>query len=255
MEKKVMLIGDSKSFMVNAIVKGVDKEGYQVDTVRPEINDISECVKKTGIVLLYLDTKGEDVSELLVYLRDLIVEKELYFGIIGNHGELEDALKIIPKEFVFYAFERPLNVKDLVVELDRVVLKGNERESKKKILIIDDDPTMLKNIKLLLSDKYNVYMANSGMNGITFLAKNEVDLILLDYEMPVVSGPKVLEMIKSEPQSEKIPVMFLTGKGDKDSVMTAVALKPEKYLLKTMPPAELIKNIDDFFEMKKAKSI
>ena len=91
-------------------------------------------------------------------------------------------------------------------------------------------------------------MASSGMNAITFLAKNPVDLILLDYEMPVASGPQVLEMIRSEPATSSIPVMFLTSKSDRESVLKVVSLKPEKYLLKTMPPEELIANIDDFFE-------
>ncbi|MBQ7677740.1 MAG: response regulator, partial [Lachnospiraceae bacterium] len=109
------------------------------------------------------------------------------------------------------------------------------------------DPTMTRTIKNLLSPKYNVYMAGSGMNAITFLAKNSVDLILLDYEMPVVSGAKVLEMIRSEPATAGIPVMFLTGKSDRQTVMEVLALKPAKYLLKSMHPAEWIKEVDDFF--------
>ena len=51
--------------------------------------------------------------------------------------------------------------------------------------------------------------------------------------------------------TSSIPVMFLTVKSDKESVMKVVSLKPEKYLLKTMPPDELIANIDEFFEKKK----
>ena len=48
--------------------------------------------------------------------------------------------------------------------------------------------------------------------------------------------------------------MFLTVKSDKESVMQVIDLKPEKYLLKTMPPAELISNIDEFFEKQRIKS-
>ena len=65
--------------------------------------------------------------------------------------------------------------------------------------------------------------------------------------MPVISGAKVLEMIRSEVSTQDIPVMFLTAKNDKESVMQVLALKPEKYLLKTMPPEEWMQNIDDFF--------
>ncbi len=141
-------------------------------------------------------------------------------------------------KLVLMALKKELNV------LLRSVLR---RLKKKKILIVDDDPTMLRMIKSLLGEKYLVYVAGSGMNAITFLATNRVELILLDYEMPVISGAKVLEMIRSEVSTQDIPVMFLTAKNDKESVMQVLALKPEKYLLKTMPPEEWMQNIDDFF--------
>ena len=71
--------------------------------------------------------------------------------------------------------------------------------------------------------------------------------------MPIVNGPQVLEMLRTEPSTKDIPVMFLTAKNDKESLMSVIGLRPEKYLLKTMPSNELIKNIDDFFIAKKAK--
>ncbi|MBO6215101.1 MAG: response regulator, partial [Lachnospiraceae bacterium] len=123
----------------------------------------------------------------------------------------------------------------------------SRRKNKKKILIVDDDGTMLRTMKSWLSEKYQVYMVNSGMAAITFLTKNQVDLILLDYEMPITSGPQVLEMLRTDPDMKSIPVMFLTIKADKHSVLTGLSLKPESYLLKTMPKKDLLKNIDDFF--------
>ena len=45
--------------------------------------------------------------------------------------------------------------------------------------------------------------------------------------------------------------MFLTAKNDKESVMKVMELKPERYLLKTMPPDVLLQNIDEFFAMQK----
>lgn len=62
-------------------------------------------------------------------------------------------------------------------------------------------------------------MATSGVKAISWLAKHKVDLILLDHEMPITSGPKVLEMLRSDDETRNIPVMFLTGRGDKESVM------------------------------------
>ena len=91
-------------------------------------------------------------------------------------------------------------------------------------------------------------MANSGLQAIKWLGKNKADLILLDHEMPVTSGPQVLEMLRSDHETAAIPVFFLTGKSDKASVMQVVDLKPEGYLLKSvMDRIELLEKLDKFF--------
>ena len=69
--------------------------------------------------------------------------------------------------------------------------------------------------------------------------------------MPVTSGPQVLEMLRSEEETKNIPVMFLTGKSDKESVMAVVALKPEGYFLKTIGKGELMDKLEEFFMMRK----
>ena len=107
---------------------------------------------------------------------------------------------------------------------------------------------MLRSVKSWLEDKYQVILANSGAMAIKYLAMNHPDLILLDYEMPVCDGRQVLEMIRSEPDFSTVPVIFLTGKNDKESVMKVTALKPDGYLLKTMEPEKLHQAIDEFFE-------
>ena len=94
-------------------------------------------------------------------------------------------------------------------------------------------------------------MANSGLQAIKWLAKNKVDLILLDHEMPVTTGPQVLEMLRNDPETQSIPVMFLTGKSDKESVMKVVALKPEGYFLKTIQKGELLEKLQEFFILHK----
>ena len=86
------------------------------------------------------------------------------------------------------------------------------------------------------------------------MEKNQPDLILLDYDMPITPGPQVMEMIRSEHSAAEIPIIFLTGKSDKESVMTVMALKPQGYLLKTMSKEEIVEAVDHFFETKKWKN-
>ena len=253
MDKRILLIGGGKSFMVTSIAKELTSEGFEVIQSSYNVTEIEHIENKPNVYLIYVDDV-DDMMEFFVYIRDKFVENDLSISIIGSHDEIEKIYNATTKDKIAAAFECPVNVKELAREMLKVVEKEAVRLQKKRILVVDDDGTMLRTIKSWLSEKYQVFMVNSGMSAITFLAKNQVDLILLDYEMPVTTGPKVLEMLRSEPETSEIPVMFLTVKSDKESVMQVLALKPEKYLLKTMPPAELIANIDEFFEKQKIKA-
>ncbi|MBQ7615955.1 MAG: response regulator [Butyrivibrio sp.] len=253
MEKRVLLIGGGKSFMVTSIAKELREKGFEVIQASPNITEVERIENKPPVYLIYVDDI-EDMMEFFVYLRDRFVEEDISISVIGSHEEMDKIYGSAAKYKLAAIFERPVNVKELGQKMLEVVEQEEIRLQKKRILVVDDDGTMLRTIKSWLSEKYQVFMVNSGMAAITFLAKNEVDLILLDYEMPVTTGPKVLEMLRSEPSTSDIPVMFLTVKSDKESVMQVLSLKPEKYLLKTMPPAELIANIDEFFEKQKAKN-
>lgn len=99
----------------------------------------------------------------------------------------------------------------------------------------------------LLGENYEVTEADSSISAIKSLTINRPDLVLLDYEMPVCDGRQALEMIRSDKEIADIPVMFLTGKGDIESVRKVMALKPEGYLLKTLSDEDVRKSIDDFF--------
>lgn len=135
---------------------------------------------------------------------------------------------------------------------DYLVKENKEQEKRKhKILVVDDSEFILGRLRQLLSDKYDILESNSSISAIKMIALNRPDLVLLDYEMPICDGKQALEMIRSDKDIADIPVMFLTGRGDRESVKNVKALKPEGYLLKTMPEDFILKTVDDFFENKK----
>ena len=101
--------------------------------------------------------------------------------------------------------------------------------------MVDDSDFMRGTIAKLLESEYHVIEAGSSISAIQSITVNRPDLVLLDYEMPVCDGRQALEMIRSEKATANIPVIFLTGRGDRESVKNVMALKPEGYLLKTMP--------------------
>ncbi len=74
------------------------------------------------------------------------------------------------------------------------------------------------------------------------------ELVLLDYEMPVCDGQQVLEMMRSEETFADIPIIFLTGRADMETVKKLVALKPDGYMVKYLKPAQIKQKIDEYFK-------
>lgn len=113
------------------------------------------------------------------------------------------------------------------------------------ILVVDDDKINLKITQMNLSQYgYEVYTANTGMEAISFLRQQMVDLILLDIEMPVMNGIKTLELIRKRPETASIPVIFLTASADTDSVIEACRLEAVDYVVKPFIPRELFYRIE-----------
>ena len=254
MDKRVLLIGVQKSFMINAIAVGLQKSDYKVETAMPFPDAIDGFQGRPEIYILYLGDLTADNIPLFKYLNEHIDSERFLLYLIGNNEELTLATSFIAKEKIQETYLRPLDVKLLTDHLDMVVDYSAVDESlRKKVLIVDDDGAMLRMMKTWLSVKYHVYMASSGKIALTFLEQTHVDLVLLDYEMPVMSGPDILKAMRDHSKLKSIPVIFLTAKDDKESVMRVVSLKSAKYLLKSMPKEKLIGAIDEFFLLMDAR--
>ncbi|WP_026522130.1 response regulator [Butyrivibrio sp. VCB2001] len=249
--KKILLVRNEQTFLVNAIKNALDAAKFIVDEAAYSLADLSAKAKEANLILLYTDNELEEHRDAMVYLKDLSMEDNIVMMVIGNKDAFDFVHQYIPKEDVAYEIERPLDMADLVQKAQIVTDDEYEFQRRKSILIVDDDLTFLQMIREWLKDTYRVGMANSGTQAVAWLATNKADLVLLDYDMPVLDGPKVLEMLKSESFSSSTPVMFLTGKNDKESVTNVIALKPADYLLKTISKDKLLSTLDAFFKARK----
>ena len=223
---------------------------YNIINVGTNVNDINTVKENLTAILIYADADLLKKQQSIIFLRDKALENDTPFFIVGDVNELSDLRGLIPKQLIKKEYQRPIDVKVVVSEMDEYIkLYGNH--IKKKILVVDDSGAVLRNVKGWLEDRYQVILANSGTMAIKYLSMNRPDLVLLDYEMPVLNGKQVLEMIRSESEFSSIPVMFLTSKNDKESIQQVLALKPEGYILKTTKPEQIIQMIDEFFQKRK----
>lgn len=123
-----------------------------------------------------------------------------------------------------------------------------ETDVRKKVLIIDDDPMILKVIRSYLKETYKVYCIRSGEEALKFFAKQIPDVVLLDYMMPGMDGPAVFRWMQEEESTKDVPVFFMTAVTDRDRVLECMELNPQEYLVKPVTSTKLLKKLSDFFE-------
>ncbi len=252
--QNVVIVSQIQSYLIVSLKDWFERAEYEVITVKADIDAINQIDEPIGIILLYVDEKMGEELQALNYIKDKASEEDIPIFAIGDIDELATVEKVITKNLIRQKFQRPINVSEVVTTITGYEKKYG-KQNKKKILVVDDSGTMLRNVKGWLEESYQVTLANSGAMAIKYLSTNRPDLVLLDYEMPIVDGKQVLEMIRSEHDFADIPVIFLTNKGDKETIMQVMALKPQGYLLKSMEPSQIIKSIDDFFEEVKRKEL
>ena len=248
-----MLISQGAAFMTDALVNNLVRSGTEVVSVTPSIAAIGARKEKTDIILLFAGDTILSYPDVLVYLKDICDDGDIQLCIIGYEKELWEIRKLIPKRLICREYTRPFDVKDLTADLLAVIKNTEELKKGRHILLVDDDVTFLRLMQEWFSMKYRITAVKSGMQAITYIAAHTPDLILLDYDMPITTGSQIMEMIRSEPNSAQIPIIFLTGKSDKKSVMDVMRLKPQGYLLKSMSKEDIIAAVDNFFATRKWK--
>ena len=255
MASNILIISSGAAFMTDALKTSLVKTGMNVAESEPVVNSIEKQREAAEIILFFAGDFVYKTSDILVYLKDICESDEKPLCVIGYEKELSEVRGIIPKHLIKKEFARPFDVKIMTAELGKIAAKNEELKKGRHILLVDDDVTFLRMMQDWLSMKYRITSVKSGMQAITYIATHTPDLILLDYDMPITLGSQILEMIRSEPNSACIPVIFLTGKNDRDTVMKVMQLKPDGYLLKSMSHEEIIAAIDTFFETKKWKNL
>ncbi len=244
---KILVINNGSGFMADALDNNLREAGFTTEFSEPVVKKIEAGRVDCDIILLLAGDYVYDYADALVYIKDITADDDIPLCVIGYNQELAEIGKYIPDEYISRVFKRPFDAKYIAEELKAVAEVASENRLGKRILLVDDDPTFLKMLQGWLSDKYRVTAVKSGMQAITYIANHTPDLILLDYDMPITPGPQVMEMIRSEFSSAEIPIIFLTGKSDRESIMRVMKLKPQGYLLKTMSRDDIVSAINSYF--------
>lgn len=108
------------------------------------------------------------------------------------------------------------------------------------VLVIDDDPIAQKSLAVLLGNEgYQLVFADDGREGIERALSTSPDLILLDVVMPGMSGLAVLQVLRTTPVLEEVPVLMITALSDSDTRIKALELGADDFIHKPYDRIEL----------------
>lgn len=128
-------------------------------------------------------------------------------------------------------------------------------EKKATILTVDDTVTNIEVVKGVLSDKYLVQAALSGEVALKIIAKRKPDLILLDVMMPEMDGYEVCQQLKASPETQDIPIIFLTAKSQEEDETKGLSLGAVDYITKPISPPILKERVKNHLLLKASRDM
>lgn len=115
-----------------------------------------------------------------------------------------------------------------------------------KILVADDATFIRDMIKKQLRDRIpgvEIFDAADGARALALFRQNDIDLVLSDWEMPLMTGEEFLRNVRSSPNGAKIPFVMISSRGDRDHIVKAIHSGVSDYLSKPFSPDELLRKV------------
>jgi CheY-like chemotaxis protein len=116
---------------------------------------------------------------------------------------------------------------------------------KHRVLIVDDNPDSIAIMRSILESRgYDVAAAQSGAEALDFLQRETVNLVLLDIMMPEMSGTEVLQRIKDNAATGRLPVILVTAKTQDEDVLSGYQYGADYYITKPFTAKQLLYGIE-----------
>lgn len=224
----------SKLFYILTIVHAaipIITIGKKEDTMQYEM-----LYSKTQYTHLYRPIKNRDIMKCIAD-RLHITEDEN-----AEHKDISDISNYIENE------DKIKNKMDIWddAELDNEA----DADKRKHILLVDNDDEIYNNMKSIIGDRYRVSVAGTELQAMCMLEKDRPDMMFLSYEMPLCEGRIMLEMIRSDEELRKLPVVFLTKIAEKRNIASIIRLKPAGCILKPLDKEIVTRIIEKCMDAK-----
>ncbi len=124
------------------------------------------------------------------------------------------------------------------------------------VLIVDDMATNIQTLSSILIERYNIKVATNGAKAIEVANMDDKpDIILLDIIMPQMDGYEVCEKLKQNPQTAKIPIIFVTAKDDSEDEEKGFSYGAVDYITKPFKPSTILARVQTHIRLKKGEEL
>ena len=130
----------------------------------------------------------------------------------------------------------------------------NSENGRDEILIVDDVPANIRILGQLLRQRYHIRVATSGKKALALVAsENPPDLVLLDIVMPGMDGYEVCRRLKNDPRLSRIPVIFITAKGEVEDEAKGLEIGAVDYIVKPFSPSIIMARVKTHLALKRQR--
>ena len=231
---RVFIIDDDRDF-AESLSMAIEGRGFEVEVAFSG----EEAIKKfreTDFDIAFMDVKlpGKNGVESFIEIKEF---KPGVRVVMMTGYSVEQLLEQAVKNDAWGILHKPLDMNHIINMLEKIKPDG--------ILITDDDPDFVESIKdLLLSEGYNVFVAENGKEAIERIQSNGIDILILDLRMPILGGIETyLELKKS---GRIVPTIIVTAFPDEESrtIEKLHSMSISGILKKPFDPKELLDIIE-----------
>jgi len=237
---KILIVDDSKTFN-QKVTDGLSISGHKITqayTLTQADNFLKE--ETFDFILLDLILPDGEGNELI---DDM--DKETRSRVIVLSGDNDDQRRNHIFESGILDYFSKSNPTHKIIDDIKKLLCTVQINSKINILLVDDSSFMRKMLTNILSPKqFNIVEAVDGEDGLNKLEDNEIHLVILDYEMPIMDGIQFIEKVKQQIEYLDLPIIMLSGHDDKNIVARALKNGASDFLKKPFAIEELLLKCD-----------
>ncbi|MBF0441857.1 MAG: response regulator [Oligoflexales bacterium] len=281
-----LLIVDSDADRLMEYCKSLQKAELNICTAQ-NLREADSKLEEFFFYSILLDSKTL-VSESEGLASAFIKKYSLSKILLMNDSSVDDQSDILSEKHLFYkSYKKPLNLNELSTDLKNIMKESNifvekiidlkdyrprefitgfETDSAelaveehlegtgKLILVVDDIRDMRLLITRVLNSKdYRFITAKNGFEGLEKARLHKPDLIIVDWMMPRLSGPEMLERMAQDEILRSIPTVLLTAKSEEEGKMIAIAKGAHTYLSKPFNEMELFNVIENLIQLKESE--